>query len=197
MTRPLKIQLFYKTRGTIKNVTVTHNLSSMIHSQFFFPFITYFGYFHTIKNISWEKALFHQRDHRKRPTVPAVSRFYSNQKIKRDPQNCVILWEIWPHSPSRYSSVKHPYGFQLKSVPPSSTSCWYFLNHALLTGKRKGSWAEAPEMSTVTSPLLTNVVYGTSFKGPKLYDVYSTDDKSTRRSISPLFAFVFHWTGAS
>lgn len=165
--------------------------------SFFFPFITYFGYFHTIKNISWEKALLHQREHCKRPTVPAISRFYSNQKIKRDKLNCVILWEIWSHSLSCYSSIKHPYGFQSKSVPPSSTSCWYFLNHALLTGKWKRSWAEAPERSTVTSPLLTNVVYGTSFNKPKLYDVCSANNKSTRRSISPLFAFVFHWTGTS
>lgn len=160
----------------------------------FFPFITYFGYFHTIKKSSGRSSISVTTS---RDQSCQQSPDFTQTRRKKDAQNCVILWEIWPHSPSHYSSIKHPYGFQLKSVPPSSTSCWYFLNHALLIGKRKGSWAEAPERSTVTSPLLTNVVYGTSFNEPKLYDVCSADNKSAQRSISLLFAFVFHWTGAS
>lgn len=97
---------------------------------------------------------------------------------------------------SHYSSMKHLYGFQLKSVPPSCISGWYFLNHALVMASGKGV-EQKLQRGTVTSLLLTPVVYGISFNEPKLYDVWSPDNKSAQRSISPLFAFVFHWTGAS
>lgn len=42
---------------------------------------------------------------------------------------------------------------------------------------------------TVTSLLLTKVVYGIPLNELKLYGVWSTNNKSTPRSISPLFAF--------
>jgi hypothetical protein len=95
--------------------------------------------------------------------------------------------------------MKHLCSSQLKPAPCSCISRWPFSPSHSPNGKRKWNLAGAQKGTwlLVTSLLLTKVVYRISFNEPKLYDVWSTDNKSTQRSISPLFAFVFHWTEAS
>lgn len=136
--------------------------------------------------------------HQKRPSRPASQQvLFTWGETKRSTKLLDSLSSDGLVPLSHYSSIKHASGFQLKAVPPSCTFCWYFLNRALVIAKWKGSLAEAPERHTAPSSLLTKVVYGISFNEPEVYDVWRTDHKSAQRSISPLFAFISRWTGAS